>query len=89
MKFADTRHIIKFHSKNHEKLNGQISIDTEHFIKIPEILLNFDSIIFQARDHQKGKYKDSILFEKGNYTVVCDINYNKKELSLKTMWVKK
>lgn len=89
VRFNEVRHIVKTHSKSHEKLNGQEQIESTHFLNIPNVLLNYDSIEFQAKDHKKGKHQDSILFIKGNYSVVCDIIYNKKELVLKTMWVKK
>jgi hypothetical protein len=89
VKFNNTRHIVKMHGKEHEKISGQVCIEPEHFTEIPNVLLNYSSIEFQPLNHSMGKHQDTIKFEKGNYTVVMEIIWGKKELSLKTIWVKK
>ena len=89
IRFSETRHIAKMHGKQHERVSGQIQIEVEHFIQIPELIKNYDTITFQPKNHKARKYKDSILFEKGSYSIVFDINFGSRELTLKTMWVKK
>ena len=89
IKFNSARHIVKTHGKSYETLNSQKQIESEHFSNIPNIIKNYNSIEFQPKDHKKGKYQDCILLTKDNYSVVLEIIYGNKELTLKTMWLNK
>jgi hypothetical protein len=92
IKFSAVRHIVNFHSKNHENISHQKQIETENFLKILSVFKYSDSIEFQKKDKKNGIFNDRILYHKKigyDYYVVEEIIFGNKTFSLKTMWIKK
>ncbi len=86
----DIRHMIKQHGNPIiEKNKGQIAITTKDIEKIPEVILNYDSIV-TGNDNKQGKTIRYIKKFDDNKIYVVEVipNANDKSLYIKTMWKK-
>jgi hypothetical protein len=88
-------HSYNSHGKKRENLRGQRILIEEDFLKIPEIIKEYDSV--RRPLNQKGEYAKSsngnelILYVKkisdSNIYYVEEVRTGKKELAIATMWV--
>ena len=89
VKFQDVRHVYTQHGQGFETLLRQRSIETEDFLKIVDVLTSYSHIEYQPYDANTRKVEALIYYKNDLYEVVMKINFRRKELALKTMWIKK
>jgi hypothetical protein len=92
---SGVNHSYNSHGQKRENLRGQRILANEDFLRIPEIIKEYDSV--KRPLNQKGEYAKSsngnelILYTKkfsdGSTYYVEEVRTGKKELAIATMWV--
>jgi Barnase-EndoU-ColicinE5/D-RelE like nuclease len=89
--FDYAKHIFVMHGKDFDKKKEQKPVVGSDIERLPSILRNFDGVKFCPKNSAQKKYHDSIelsLVINTLYTLAVEINYNKKELIIRTLYIK-
>lgn len=89
--FDYARHIYVMHGKDFDRAKDQKPVVGSDIEKIPVILKNFDGVKFCPKNSAQKKYHDSIelsMVISTLYTLALEINYNRKELIIRTFYIK-